>query len=228
MNINGIEVAVERKKIKNVHLSVYPPDGRVHISVPMGYSDTSIIMYVLQKWVWITEKREQLTSFDYQPERLFVSGEEHYFLGRKYRLKVNRKSVGAYNVSIDGDYIVMNVHDTTTKENLQSTLYSWYKSQLSPIVKRFVKKWEDILNIKFNHWEIRLMNARWGSCAHEKKEAMFNVELAKKPIDCIEYVVAHETVHLIERNHTDRFFRLLDTHLPGWQSLQKKLNGYPI
>lgn len=228
MNINGIDIEVERKNIRNVHLSVYPPNGRVHVSAPMDVNDNRIELYVLQKWVWIEEKRHALTSYNYQNAREFVSGEEHYFLGEKYRLKVNRHSSGPYSVTIDGDYLVVNVHIDTTKENIQATLYAWYKERLTPLIDRFIEKWEQILCVRLSVWEVRLMAARWGSCSKAKQKAYFNVELAKKPVDCIEYVVAHELTHLIEQNHTDRFHRILDTHLPAWQELKHKLNEMPL
>lgn len=228
MQMNGVDIEVERKNIKNVHLSVYPPDGRVHISVPLNYPDSSIQMYILQKWVWIKEKQQQLTSYDFQPDRQYVSGEEHYFKGEKYRLKVNRMSTGAYMVYIKGDYIVLNIHEDTSIDNARQTLYQWYRQQLSPILDKLIAKWCKILGVGLNEWEIRLMASRWGSCIDSESKAYFNVELAKKPIDCIEYVVAHELTHLIEHNHNDRFHHLLDIHLPRWQELSKKLNEFPI
>lgn len=114
MTVNGLEIEVEYKCIKNVHLSVYPPDGRVHVSVPNGYGEERIRMYILQKWVWIEEKREMLSSYNRLPEREYISGETHYFKGTKYRLKVNRRPSGAYSVHIEGDYIVVDVHRDTS------------------------------------------------------------------------------------------------------------------
>lgn len=228
MKINGIDIEVERKNIKHVHLSVYPSDGRVHVSAPADYSDRRIEMYVLQKWVWVEEKREAMRSYVYQGEREYVSGEEHYFLGGKYRLRVERRASGAYGVRTDGDYIVVSVHTGTAPQHVRATLYGWYKERLTPLIGRLVKKWEALLGVSLSVWEIRLMAARWGSCSKARREAYFNVELAKKPVDCIEYVVAHEMIHLIERNHTDRFRRLLDTYLPAWEELKNKLNEMPV
>lgn len=133
MIFNGIDIEIERKPIKNLHLAVYPPDGRVHISVPIDYDDERIRMYILQKWIWIEEKREMLLSYNRLPERQYISGETHYFKGTKYRLKVNRRTSGAYSVHIDGDYIVVDVHQDTSSDNIRQTLYSWYKTQTLPI-----------------------------------------------------------------------------------------------
>ena len=228
MTVNGLEIEVEYKCIKNVHLSVYPPDGRVHVSVPNGYGEERIRMYILQKWVWIEEKREMLSSYNRLPEREYISGETHYFKGTKYRLKVNRRPSGAYSVHIEGDYIVVDVHRDTSADHIRQTLYFWYKEQTLPIFMRLIAKWQEILGVAPSRWELRQMTSRWGSCSPSKGVVFLNVELAKKPVECMEYVVAHEMTHLIERNHTDRFRRLMDTHLPTWQQIKTRLNEYPI
>lgn len=228
MTVNGIDIEVKRKNIKNMHLSVYPPDGKVRISVPNDFADDRIEMYVLQKWVWIAEKREEMKTYSYQPERKFVSGEAHYLKGQLYRLKVNRLNSGAFNVNINRDYIEINVHKDTSQESIKATLYEWYKEKITPIIEKLITKWEEILGVKLLTWEVRVMTARWGTCSKNNSKAIFNVELAKKPVECIEYVVAHELIHLIERNHTDRFKRLLDTYLPSWMETKKKLNEFPI
>lgn len=228
MTFNGIDIEIERKPIKNLHLAVYPPDGRVHISVPIDYADECIRMYILQKWVWIEEKRGMLLSYNRLPEREYISGEAHYFKGAKYRLKVNRRPLGAYSVHIEGDYIVVDVHQGTSPNHIRQTLYSWYKEQTLPIFTRLVAKWQEILGVAPSRWEVRQMTSRWGSCSPSKGVVFFNVELAKKSIECMEYVVAHEMTHLIERNHTDRFRRLMDTNLPTWQKIKTRLNEYPI
>ncbi len=228
MNVNGLDIHVERKPIRHAYLAVYPPDGRVHMSVPLGFSDERVTMYVLQKWGWIERKRELMTSYVRQAEREYVSGEAHYFKGEKYRLRVNRTNAGAYTVEVNGDYIVVNVHQDTTKEHIRETLYRWYREQLTSILAQMIEKWEKIMDVRLRTWEIRRMTSRWGSCSKATRKALFNVELAKKSLDCIEYVVAHELTHLIERNHTDRFRRLMGTYLPSWRELQKKLNEFPI
>lgn len=228
MSINDVDIEVERKDIKHVHLSVYPPDGRVHVSAPRSYSDGRIELYVLQKWPWVTAKRAALRSYTYQETREYVSGEEHYYLGDKYRLLVERHPHGSYGVRREGDYLVVSVHADTTSAHIEATLRGWYKSQLTALIARLVRKWESLLCVSLREWEVRFMAARWGSCSRARGKAYFNVELAKKPVDCVEYVVAHELLHLIERTHTDHFRRLLDTHLPAWRELKSRLNEMPV
>jgi len=228
MKVNDIEIEVERKPIKNLHLAVYPPDGRVHVSAPEGYSDEQIQLFVLKKWVWITQKRQQTTSYSIQDEREYVSGEAHYFKGELYRLKVIRDNTCSHHVELQGDYINVYVYERTTKENIANLLWFWYKEQLIPTITQFVSKWEQILNVKVSDWTIQQMTSSWGKCHKNTGKVMFNLQLAKKPLNCIEYVVAHELTHLIEQNHTDKFRNILGTYLPGWQTIKEQLNEFPL
>ncbi len=228
MIINDIDIQVERKPIKNLHLAVYPPDGRVHVSSPVNYTDDQIKLFVLKKWVWITEKRRETMSYSVQDERLYVSGEAHYYKGNLYRLKVIRENGCAHHVELNGDYINIYVHNQTTKENIANVLWAWYKEELTPVIQKYITEWEKILNVKVVEWTIQQMQSSWGKCHKETGKIMFNLQLAKKPLNCIEYVVAHELVHLIEQNHTDKFRHILGTHFPGWQKIKKELNEFPL
>ncbi len=228
ISINDINVEVEHKNIKNMHLAVYPPDGRVHVSAPSGYTEDQVRLYVLKKWVWVSLKRDELMSFNIQPKREFVSGEAHYYKGQLYRLRVITGEAVHQHVEISGDYILLYARSGANRDKKEEILYSWYKTMLTPILEKFVAKWEGILDVKLNDWEIHQMAARWGSCSKEKKKVIFNLQLAKKPVRCIEYVVAHEMVHLIERNHTKRFRAIMDLHLPEWELIRKELNELPL
>ncbi len=225
MNINGIDIMVERKPIKHIHLSVYPPDGRVHISTPKATTDEQIRMFVLSKWVWLIEKRQAATAYQIQSPREYVSGEAHYYMGDLYRLRVDVTPGEVQHVSIEGDYIVVCCRQP---ENVKGLLNAWYRASLDEILLKLIRKWCGRLNLDMPHWEVVTMPNRWGSCNHASLHILFNLELAKKPLACIEYVVVHEMIHLIERTHTDRFFRLLDTHMPGWEKLKDELNEMPI
>ncbi len=225
MEINGINIEVERKPIKHIHLSVYPPDGRVHVSVPKETSDEQLKLFVLSKWVWLTEKIESATSNAIQSLREYVSGEVHYFKGALYRLRVDTGYRNAASVSIEGDYIVIKCWRQPQAEEIMKR---WYREQLRYILSPLVDRWVKRLDAPIPSFNIMEMQQRWGSCNKEKKMILFNIELAKKPLECIEYIVAHEITHLLERNHTDHFFRLMDMYLPGWEKLKKQLNEYPV
>lgn len=228
MILNGIDIEIERKPIKNLHLAVYPPDGRVHISAPESYTDERIRLFLLRKWLWITQKRKETTSYIIQDERQYISGEAHYFKGRLYRLKVIRDNSCTYHIEIQGDYINVYVYERTTKENIANLLWNWYKEQLTPTIGKYVDKWERILGVKVAGWTIQQMQSSWGKCHKDTGRIMFNLQLAKKPLNCIEYIVAHELTHLIEQNHTDRFRHILGTYLPDWQRTKELLNEIPL
>ena len=226
--LNGLDIGVERKGIKNLHLSVYPPDGRVHVSAPLECSDERVRLYVLEKWVWIAEKRRAVTEYKRQETRAYVSGEAHYFRGGLYRLKVEEDNNARQGVRINGDYLVLTVHEKSTVARRAAVMSAWYKEQLMPVVGDYVRKWQDTLGVKLASFEIRVLSAKWGTCSKSKGKAIFNVELAKKPLKCIEYVVAHELAHLIERTHNADFRRILDRHFPDWREIKDNLNSFPV
>lgn len=226
--LNGLNVDIERKAIKNLHLSVYPPDGRVHVPAPHECSDERVRLYVLEKWVWIAEKRRAVTEYSRQEARAYVSGEAHYFRGGLYRLKVEEDSTARQGVRINGDYLVLTVHEKSTVARRAAVMSAWYKEQLAPVVGDYVRKWEDVLGVKLATFEIRVLSAKWGTCSKSKGKAIFNVELAKKPLKCVEYVVAHELAHLIERTHNADFKKILDRHFPDWREIKDSLNHFPV
>lgn len=228
MMFNGIDIDIERKPIKNLHLAVYPPDGRVHVSAPEAYTDERIKLFILKKWVWILQKRKETMSYIVQDEREYVSGEAHYYKGNLYRLKIIRDNTCYHHVEIQGDYIIVYVYERTTTENIANVLWNWYKEQITPIIAQYVAKWEKILNVKVIEWTIQQMQSSWGKCHKDTGKVMFNLQLAKKPLNCIEYVVAHELTHIIAQNHTDRFRNILGTHFPGWQKIKQQLNEFPL
>ena len=228
MVINGVDIEVERKPIKNLHLAVYPPDGRVHVSAPQSYTDEQIKLFVLKKWIWLVQKRKETTSYTFQNEREYVSGEAHYYKGELYRLKVIRDNTCTFHVEIQGDYINVYVYERTTKENIANILWNWYKEQITSTIGLYVTRWENILGVKASSWTVQQMQASWGKCHKDTGRIMFNLQLAKKPLNCIEYVVAHELTHLIEQNHTDKFRHILGIYLPRWQKIKEQLNEFPL
>jgi len=229
MEINGVTVEIEEKSIKNLHLSVYPPHGKVHISVPRGTGLEKIRLYVLQKWVWLSEKRRLATAHTRQLKRDYISGEEHFVRGQSYRLKVIKTDSETVNhVQIIGDYLTIYVSGEATVKKRAEVLDNWYREDLKTVLAKLISKWEMILEVKVSEWEVLRMSARWGSCNPEKAKVIFNLELAKKPDNCVEYVVAHELAHLIERTHDNRFQQILFTHLPNWQELRQQLNDFPL
>lgn len=225
MEVNGIVIDIEYKPIKHIHLSVYPPEGKVHASVPNGMSEPQIRLFILSKYMWLKSKIDEATSHKYQKPREYVSGEAHYYKGQLYRLRVEIRNTGKQEVAIEGDYIAVYCR---RQENAEDLLKEWYRLNLKELLPPLIEKWCKRMQIEVPSFEVKSMPKRWGSCSKEKKNILFNLELAKKPIECIDYIVVHEMIHLVERNHTDRFYRLLNTYLPGWEKIKDMLNEYPV
>lgn len=185
-------------------------------------------MYVLEKWVWISEKRRAIGEYSRQDGREYVSGEAHYFRGSLYRLKVEEDNNTRQGVRIDGDYLVLTVREKSSAAHRAAVMTAWHREQLTPIVEGYAKKWQKTLGVKLATFEIRAMSAKWGTCSKAKGKAIFNVELAKKPLKCVEYVVAHELAHLIERTHNADFKAILDRCFPDWREIKDNLNRFPV
>lgn len=228
MNIAGIEIELIKKEIKNIHLAVYPPDGRVRLAAPKDVNEKSLELYVTSKLTWIKKQQRMFSKVDRQSEREYVSRESHYFLGKKYVLRVHSSGhTYPYPKVIlkSRTHIDMYVKETTSKDQKASLLSKWSRTQLNGIISLLLPKWEKTLNVKANKYRIQSMKTKWGSCKTETKNLMFNVELSKKSKECIEYVVVHELLHLKERKHNDRFMSLLDKHLPKWKFIREELNS---
>lgn len=228
LEVNGVFFAVERKDIKHIHLSVYPPDGRAHVSAPLNTPDMQLRLFILKKWVWLSEKFRKAKEHPTVPARKFVSGEEHLWRGQAYRLKVVEDITIMPKVLVNVDYLELYALPRSTMERRMQILNDWYRAQLNETLEAAVPKWEAHLGVKSESWDILKMRARWGSCNSKTKALLFNLELAKKPLACVEYIVVHELAHLLEKSHNDRFQQILQTYLPTWRELRRQLNEFPI
>jgi predicted metal-dependent hydrolase len=227
MLVAGIEVELVQKNIKNLHLAVYPPDGRVRLAAPLDVNEKTLELYVISKIAWIKKQQRIFSNIDRQSPRQYVNRESHYFLGKRYLLRVHEKNHPYQFPKVECKnkyYIDLFVKEGYTTEQKAELLKEWYRSQLKNIIAEVIPKWEAILHVKANQVKVQIMKTRWGSCNTDKKNILFNIELAKKPIECIEYVVFHELLHLIERNHNDNFKAYLDKYIPNWKSVKEKLN----
>jgi predicted metal-dependent hydrolase len=226
--VNKIAVEVEWKDIKNIHLTVYPPDARVHISAPMAMTPDSVRLYIITKLEWITKRIEMIRNQARQSEREYVSGENHYYKGIRYRLNVIYRNAPP-EVELKGTrHINLYVREGSTSEKRGEVLREWYRKELKETLPPIIAKWEGILQVQANHWEVKQMKTLWGSCTTRKQHIIFNLELIKKPTQCIEYIVAHEMTHLVERLHNSRFTAILDHHIPNWRQLKDELNEFIV
>lgn len=226
MNIDGLEIEVERKPIKNTHLSVYPPDGRVHLSVPDYLTEGDVRSYVISKWEWIRTQQDEIAAQARQTQREYVSGENHYYFGVRYRLRVSYVTSGANSVEVRGDTMTMRIRKDSTVERRAELMTEWYREQLKEYIGPLVERWAEKLEERNVTWQIKSMKTLWGSCNARRRSLLFNLELARVPKECIEYVVVHELTHLKIQNHSKVFEFLLGQQIPNWKSLRKKLNEY--
>jgi predicted metal-dependent hydrolase len=225
ITVSGIKVEVVRKDIKNLHLGVYPPHGRVRVAAPLVVNDEAVRLAVIDKLGWIKRQKAKFAEQPRQTQREMVNGESHYFLGQRYRLRVHERDAPA-SVAVRGvASLDLFVRPGASAEQREAVLLHWYREQLKALIPPLLEKWQPILGVQARDWGIKKMKTKWGSCNPTAKRLWFNLELAKKPAICLEYLVVHELVHLLERNHTERFTALMNGFLPNWSVCRATLNS---
>lgn len=223
--INNIDIEIVKKKIKNIHLSVHPPNGRVRLAVPEKMDEEAIRIFAISKLSWIKKQKTKFHLQERQPAREFLSGESHYFFGTRYLLNVV-ETTGKQHVEIKSNKdINLYIRLNSTKEKREKIMIEWYREQLKNIIPEYIEKWESIIGVKVEDWGVRLMKTKWGSCNIRDKRIWINLELAKKNPRCLEYIIVHEMVHLLERKHNDRFRAYMDKFSPNWRNIKAELNG---
>lgn len=224
ISIENIDIELIRKNIKNVHLSVYPPNGRVRLAVPQRMDDEAARAFAVSKLAWIIKQRKKFSMKEMQLEKEYVTGEKHFFLGICYLLNVVETSEKQHAEIRNSKYIDLYVRPGSSKEKREKVLLEWYRENLKNIIPVYIEKWEEVMKVKVNNFGIKLMKTRWGTCNVRDKKIWINLELAKKNPRCIEYVVVHEMVHLLERSHNDIFKGYMSKFLPNWKSIKDELN----
>jgi predicted metal-dependent hydrolase len=228
LTINGLPVSIVRKDIKNLHMGVYPPNGRVRVAVPLTVTDEAVRLAVVGKLGWIKRQRAKFKAQPRQCAREMVRGESHYFLGTRYRLRVIQQDGAPGVVLRNRSAIELYVRRNTNTEQRERVLHRWYRQQLKELIPPFLEKWQLALGVQVADFRIKKMKTKWGTCSVEGRRIWLNLELAKKPVQCVEYIVVHELVHLIERHHNDRFVSIMDKHLPQWRLQRQELNAAPL
>jgi predicted metal-dependent hydrolase len=228
IRVSGLAVQVVRKDIKNLHLGVYPPNGRVRVAAPLRVSDEAVRMAVVTRLAWIKRQRAKFAGQSRQSAREFITGESHYFLGQRYRLNVVVQD-GTAHVAIRNnrtiDLFVREGSDTAQRERV---LLAWYRQQLKELIPTLIQKWEAIVGVKVAEWGVKRMRTKWGTCNIKARRIWLNLELAKKPVQCLESIIVHEMVHLLERHHNDRFTALMDGFMPQWRHHRAEMNRAPL
>ena len=228
IRVGGLLVDVVRKNIKNMHLAVYPPDGRVRVAVPLRIDDEAVRLAVTTRLPWIRKHQRKFDGQERQSAREYISRESHYFFGRRYLLNVIERPGPAGVVMTGRPSIELHISERTNRRGREKILYEWYRKQLKAIIPDMIKKWEEIMGVQVSAWGVKRMKTRWGSCNSVARRIWINLELAKKPLECLEYIIVHEMVHLLERNHNERFTAYLDRFLPEWRTRRDLLNSFPL
>ena len=227
LTVAGLGVDVVYKDIKNLHISVYPPIGRVRVAAPERTDEDTIRLAIVQRLSWIKRQREQLQNAERQTKREMLSGETHYVWGQRYRLDVSRTS-GHHKVEPKGKTLWLVTSEGTDADDRRSALDRWYRRELRAAVPPLLEKWQPVVGVEVDKVVVRRMKTKWGTCIARSGTIWVNPELAKKNPRCLEYIVVHELTHLLERGHGDRFVALMDRFLPDWRARRDELNGAPL
>lgn len=227
MIVGDVDIMVVKKNIKNMHLSVLPPDGKVRITTPMTTNDETIRLFALTKLTWI---KAQIAKFEHQPrqtEREFVTGESHYFWGKRYRLQLVY-TTKSNSIQFTGNTVTLTVHENSTIKQRENYVNEWYRFELKKRIPLLIEHWEKALDVKVADFGVKNMKTRWGTCNANAARIWINLQLAKKPPKCLEYIVLHEMLHLIEKNHCKNFVALMDMHMPDWRTTKEMLNSFVL
>lgn len=225
--LGDLSIDVYYKDIKNIHLSVHPPSGRVRMSSPKRIGLDTLRVFAISKLSWIKKQQQRMKSQDREAQREFITRESHYYLGKRYLLKVIEHN-SSHKVEIKHDTIELYLKPGTNRDKRESIINEWYRERLKELIPSYIKKWEKAMNVKVDEWAIKKMKTKWGTCNNKEARIWLNLELAKKPIHCLEYIIVHEMVHLLERHHNERFVTYMNQFLPQWKQLKRELNKFPL
>ena len=227
IKLGDIAVDVVLKDIKNVHLSVYPPTGRVRISAPERMSMETIRAFAISKLGWIKQQQAKVREQERETPRDYLDRESHYVWGKRYLLTVS-ESDAPPSIELKHDRMLQRVRPRTDKDKRQALVEGWYREQIKTAVPPLLGRWEPQVGVRVERLYVQRMKTKWGSCNYKAHTIRLNTELAKKPADCLEYVLVHELVHFLERYHNDRFRGYMDQFMPQWRLYRDELNRTPL
>jgi predicted metal-dependent hydrolase len=227
IQLGDISITVTRKDIKNVHLTVHPPDGRVSLATPTNTRLEVARAYAISKLIWIRDQQRKLECQARETPRQFVERESHHVWGRRYLMTVDYQDVKP-SVVLSNKRVTLIVRPGCSTEKRAEVMHEWHKSLLHEVVPPLIQRWERKLKVSVSGYFLQRMKTKWGSCNHAAGNIRLNTELAKKPKDLLEYVIVHEMAHLIEPTHSDRFISILEDHYPSWREARAELNELPL
>ena len=227
ITVSDLTVHVVRKQIENLHIAVYPPDGLIRVSAPQHMGEDAVRLAVVDRLKWIRDQRDELLAQPRQSVREVVTGESHYVWGKRYRLRVVTSAASGVEVA-GGGTLLLTVPAGSDRDERAKILEEWRRRELKGAVPALVAKWEQRLDVAQVEWRVRRMRTKWGTCNPEAGRIWLNLHLSQKPRPCLEYVVLHEMLHLVESGHTDRFERLLTEAMPDWRRRRSELARLPL
>lgn len=227
IELGDVHIALTRKDVKHVHLTVHPPTGRVTLVAPHATRTEVARAYAITKLGWIREQRVKLNAQAREAPRQFIERESHYLWGRRYLLSCI-ESAEKPQVVLSHRRMMLQVRPGSPAQKRAEVMHEWHKAQLHAVVPGLISKWESKLGVRVSRYYLQRMKTKWGSCNPGKCHIRLNTELVKKPRDLLEYVVVHEMVHLIEPSHNERFLAVLDGHWPQWRESRAELNALPL
>ena len=227
IHLGEIAVDVVLKDIKNIHLSVHPPAGKVRIAAPLRMDLDTIRVFAITKLDWIKRQQKKLRKQERETPREYLDRESHYVWGKRYLLKLVEKEA-APSVELKHNKMILQLRPDASHEKKQEVLDAWYREQLKLVLPPLIAKWEKVVGVKAGKVFVQKMKTKWGSCSPGAGNVRLNTDLAKKPLHCLEYIVAHELTHLLERHHNERFTALMDAHMPQWRQCREMLNSLPL
>jgi predicted metal-dependent hydrolase len=227
IQLGDIPVDVIRKDIKNVHLSVHPPTGRVRIAAPERMSLDTVRVFAIAKVPWIRKQQRKLREQERETPREYIERESHYVWGKRYLLKVVEADQPPA-VELNHGRMILRVRSGTTKAKRQAIVEEWHREQVRKVVPPLIEKWQRLMGIRVKRFFVQRMKTKWGSCNDRGGSIRLNTDLARKPMECLEYIVVHEMVHLLEPTHNERFIGLMDKFMPKWQFYRDVLNRLPV
>jgi len=227
IQLGEIGVDVIRKDIKNVHLSVHPPTGRVRIAAPWRMSLDTVRVFAIAKLPWIKKQQRKLLEQERETPREYIDRESHHVWGRRHLLKIIEADQPA-GVELSHGRLVLRVRPGTGVAKRREILEEWHRGQLREAIPVLVEKWQRLMGVRVSRFFVQRMKTKWGSCNHQAGTIRINTDLARKPKECLEYIIVHEMAHLIEPTHNERFTALMDRFLPKWQSRRESLNRLPV
>ncbi len=228
IEVNGLTVDVVRKNIKNLHLAVYPPNGRVRVAAPLRVNDEAVRLAVITRLSWIKRQQTKFQQQERESLREYVSGESHYVQGSRYLLNVIEQDGTPYVQIRNKKKLDLYVRPNSSADQRERVMSTWYRERLRESMPPLIAQWEKKIGVHADEWGIKKMKTKWGTCNIQARRIWLNLELAKKSEHCLEYIIVHELVHLLERRHNDRFLALMNQFMPNWKHYRDELNRVPL